>query len=80
MVPDPKKFAAPNTLHVVGFFGQQRPGIPEDYFEETGDKLIEMIPDQKGIVSYNMYRQSNGSFSNLVLLSQLEGNQHWASG
>ena len=66
-------------LTVVGFCGQKRGGIDHGPLHALDVELVAELPQYPGLLSYSTLHLEDGNACNLVLFSQPQAIQHWAT-
>ena len=79
-VPRPNVLAKAKNIYLVGFFSHKQAGATFDHFGDLDDRLIEQLPTFQEILSYSTMALPDGSFGNLVLLSEEEVKLKWMQG
>jgi hypothetical protein len=64
-------------IHVVGFFGQKRPGADAAPLDAVDHELIGEFSQHPGILSYSSLELGHGQWGNMVLLRDPDAREHW---
>ncbi len=79
-VPRPNVLSQAKNVYLVGFFSHKQAAAAPNHFGDLDDRLIEQLPTFQEILSYSTMALPDGSFGNLVLLSEEEVKLKWMQG
>ena len=79
-IPRPTNLSQAYNIYLVGFFSHKQARAAPNHFGDLDDRLIEQLPTFQEILSYSTMALPDGSFGNLVLLSEEEVKLKWMQG
>jgi len=78
VLANPRHFAQPGLIHVVGFFGQSRSEADIELAQEFDRTLMKEIPQHEGLISYSTMLLKDGNYANLVLFTSGDAQMAWS--
>lgn len=77
IVCDPTGIVVPETVHVVGFFGDPKAAVDRRLLAEAEDRLLDELTNHPGLLAYNSMELIDQYWANLVVHAEPENRERW---